>query len=120
MNEQVEVTKVENELEGIKLFNKQLIVEIPKTTVSGIILAGGAVTVDNKPLKVVAVADDITKFKVGDYVLGAGAILPLTVTNMDGAISEYILIYESSVYLTVDKTKVKDAYFGTINKGHND
>lgn len=110
----------EQGLNGIKLFNRQLIVEVPQTTVSGIILAGGTVTVDNKPLKVVAIADDVTKFKVGDYVLGAGAIMPLTVTDMDGKISEYILIYESSVYVVVDKEVVKDAYFGTINKGHND
>ena len=110
----------EQELKGIKLINRMLIVEIPQTTVGGIVLAGGSITVDNKPLKVVAVADDVTKFNVGDYVLGAGAIMPLTVTDMDGKINEYILIYESSVYLTVDKEVIKDAYFGTINKGHND
>jgi len=109
-----------NELKGIKLFNKQLIVEIPQTTASGIIISSGAIKVDNKPLRVVAVADDVTKFKVGDYVLGAGAILPLTITDLEDKVTEYILIYESSVYLTVDKDYFKDAYFGTASKGHND
>jgi len=111
-------TKQANELKGITPLNGTVILEMPTKTASGIIL-NTDVNRYQGMFKVVAVADDVTSIKVGDYVLGAGSVMPLTV-NYHGKKTEYAQVYKSAIYTIIDKDIVDDAYFGTIESGHND
>lgn len=110
--------KQENLLKGITPLNGTVILEMPTKTASGIILT---TDVNNYQgvFKVVAVAEDVENIKVGDFVLGAGTVFPLTV-KQNGTKTEYAQVYKSVIYTIVDKDLVEDAYFGTLELGHND
>jgi len=110
--------KQENELKGITPLNGTVILEMPTKTASGILL-NTDVNRYQGMFKVVAVAADVENVKVGDYVLGAGSVMPLTVT-FHGKKTEYAQVYKSAIYTVIDKDIVDDAYFGTIESGHND
>lgn len=110
--------KQENELKGITPLNGTVILEMPTKTQSGILLS----TDVNKyqgMFRVVAVASDVEGVSVGDYVLGAGSVMPLTVKQNNIKV-EYAQVYKSAIYTIIDKELVEDAYFGTIESGHND
>jgi|LakMenE18May11ns_1017448.scaffolds.fasta_scaffold9002855_2 hypothetical protein len=108
----------QNELKGITPLNGTVILEMPTKTASGILL-NTDVNKYQGVFRVVAVADDVTSIKVGDYVLGAGSVMPLTV-KQNNIKTEYAQVYKSAIYTIIDKDLVEDAYFGTIESGHND
>lgn len=108
----------QNELKGITPLNGTVILEMPTKTASGILL-NTDVNKYQGVFRVVAVADDVTSVKVGDYVLGAGSVMPLTV-KQNNIKTEYAQVYKSAIYTIIDKDLVEDAYFGTIESGHND
>jgi ABC-type molybdate transport system ATPase subunit len=110
--------KQENELKGITPLNGTVILEMPTKTASGILL-NTDVNKYQGVFRVVAVASDVEGIKVGDFVLGAGSVMPLTVKQNDIK-TEYAQVYKSAIYTIVDKELVEDAYFGTIESGHND
>jgi co-chaperonin GroES (HSP10) len=110
--------KQENELKGITPLNGTIVLEMPTKTANGILLS----TDVNKyqgMFRVVAVASDVEGVNVGDYVLGAGSVMPLTV-KQNNIKTEYAQVYKSAIYTIIDKELVEDAYFGTIESGHND
>ena len=108
----------QNELKGITSLNGTVILEMPTKTASGIIL-NTDVNKYQGVFRVVSVADDVSTIKVGDYVLGAGSVMPLTV-KQNNIKTEYAQVYKSAIYTIIDKDLVEDAYFGTIESGHND
>jgi ABC-type molybdate transport system ATPase subunit len=110
--------KQENELKGITPLNGTVILEMPTKTASGILL-NTDVNKYQGVFKVVAVASDVESINVGDFVLGAGSVMPLTVKQNDIK-TEYAQVYKSAIYTIIDKNLVDDAYFGTIESGHND
>ena len=80
-------------VEGFKGFKPKkgtVLLEVPETTNGGIILPNGGSTEDS--LMVVAIAEDITDCKPGDFIVGVGNGVRLLVND-----KPYFLVYASGI-----------------------